>query len=66
MGSLCIIKLTRAYFANGTLPDEEHLCQPDRKPFGVDILAQDYSLEEVQMLEAMDTVNRLYERRIRW
>lgn len=68
LGSLCIAKITRAYFANGTLPEDEFMCQPDRLPFDTNVLlnVQDYSLEDVKMLEALDTLQRLYESKVKW
>jgi hypothetical protein len=62
--SVCVVKIMRAYFANGTLPTEEYLCQPDLSPFDYNIIsnAQDLDLEDVKMLEAMETLSRLRER----
>ncbi|TFY72293.1 hypothetical protein EVG20_g726 [Dentipellis fragilis] len=49
--SACTVNITRAYFNDGTLPPEGHICQVDAKPFDIGKDYQSYSAAELELLE---------------
>ncbi|KAI0325007.1 alpha/beta-hydrolase [Cubamyces sp. BRFM 1775] len=50
--SLCTIKAMRAFFADGTLPEEGTICPVDTSPFPLHGAAQEYSEEDAKLLES--------------
>ncbi|KAF8509524.1 hypothetical protein BU17DRAFT_56043 [Hysterangium stoloniferum] len=49
--SLCTAKITRKYFADGTLPEENHLCPVDVDPFDMKAtIAEGLSENDVELL----------------
>ncbi|KAA1467695.1 alpha/beta-hydrolase [Dentipellis sp. KUC8613] len=49
--SACTVNITRAYFNDGTLPPEGHICQVDAKPFDIGKDYQSYSAAQLELLE---------------
>ena len=61
--SLCTTKAMRAFFADGTLPEEGTICSVDASPFPLNGTAQEYSEEDAKLLESVRRIAQVVSRK---